>query len=149
LENERDKIKAIHDYVVKTLYYDHASLVVDQRKKQDALSTLLNGTGVCEGYTSLTAALLRSAGIPARAVSGDTAGGAHAWNNILVEGSWLFLDSTWDDPYEQGDDSVRHKYYLLTDLTGIASDHTPQDLRIGRGIAVGAPRWRGLPDGWY
>ena len=148
LDDERDKIKAIHDYVVQALYYDDASLVDGQRKKQDALSTLANGTGVCEGYTSLTTALLRSAGIPARAVSG-TAGGPHAWNNILVDGSWLFLDSTWDDPYEQGDDSVRYEYFLLTDLTGIAGDHAPEDLRIGRAIVVCAPRWRGLPDGWY
>jgi transglutaminase-like putative cysteine protease len=148
LTDSQAKIKAVHDYVVKGLYYDDASLLDGHRKKQDALSTLDNATGVCEGYTSLTNALLRAAGIHAKCVSG-TAGGAHAWTNVLVEGSWLFLDSTWDDPYPEGDYSIRYKYFLLTSLTGIDGDHTPLGERAERDVAIPAPSWRGRPNGWY
>ncbi len=154
LVGTRDKIKAIHDYVVQTLYYDDASLTAGQRRKQDAISSLVNGTGVCEGYTSLTDALLRSAGIPAKAVSGRavtaTENIAHAWTNVLVDGTWLFLDSTWDDPYPlKGDSSIRYNYYLLASLTGVGGDHVPEDQRPGRATGSNPPSWRGYPDGWY
>jgi uncharacterized protein YjdB/transglutaminase-like putative cysteine protease len=145
------KIKAIHDYVVKLIYYDNDSLADGQRKKQDTLSVLNNGTGVCEGYTSLANALLRAVGIRAKCVSGQGGGGPHAWTNVLLDGTWLFMDCTWDDPYPQGDYSVRYKYFLLTSMTGIADDHKPEDDRAGRGlvVAVKAPSWRGRPNGWY
>jgi hypothetical protein len=149
LANKTDRIKSFHDYVVQYLHYDYDSLYPGQRKKQDTLSTLANGTAVCEGYTSLMAALLRSDGIRTKAVSGY-AGGAHAWNNLLLDGIWYFLDATWNDPYEEGDDRVRYDYYLLTTLDGINGDHTAVNDRPDRAIGVvGNPSWQGMPDGWY
>ena len=151
LTQKTDQIKALHDYVVTYLYYDQDSLVAGRRKKQDALSVMKNGTAVCEGYTSLMSALLRASGFRAKAVSGSVSGGAHAWDNVLVDGSWLFLDSTWDDPYTfQGDPRISYTYFLLSSLTGVNGDHDPQEERSGRAIVAAVnPKWRGYPDGWY
>lgn len=147
-----DRIKAFHDYVVRYLHYDHDSLVDGKRKKQDALSVLANGTAVCEGYTTLMTALLRADGIRTKAVSGYATESevCHAWNNLLLDGTWYFLDATWDDPYEEGDNRVRYKYYMLTSLDGIDGSHTWSSDRVDRAIGtVGIPAWRGYPDGWY
>ncbi len=151
LTGDTDTIKAIHDFVVTTLYYDTLSADVSAvRKKQSALAALDNGTAVCEGYTSLTTALLRNLGIRAKAVAGLGNGGAHAWNNVLVSGSWLFLDATWDDPsLVPGDSRISYSYYLLPSLTGIGGDHVPQDQRPERDLVTAVPSWRGHPDGWY
>ncbi|MFZ4618708.1 MAG: transglutaminase domain-containing protein, partial [Rectinemataceae bacterium] len=151
LSNDADKIKAVHDFVVTTLFYDTTSVDSPlQRKKQSALAALDNGTAVCEGYTSLATALLRNMGIHAKAIAGLGDGGPHAWNNVLVDTTWLFLDTTWDDPYPlKGDPRISTKYYLLPSLTGIGGDHVPQDARPGRDIVTAAPSWRGHPDGWY
>lgn len=77
---------------------------------QDALSVLHNKTALCEGYTNLTCALLRSLGIPARFVSGfaindqfirysyakgsggvSQAEGGHAWVEVYYPsiGAWV------------------------------------------------------------
>ena len=137
--------------MVTNLYYDTASFNdPSQRKKQDALASLNNGTAVCEGYTSLMSALLRCVGIHAKAISGLGNGGAHAWDNVYMGSTWLLLDATWDDPYPlQGDPRISYDYYLLASLTGIGGDHVPQDQRIGRQVLVAIPTWRGHPDGWY
>ncbi|MEI6387822.1 MAG: transglutaminase-like domain-containing protein [Spirochaetota bacterium] len=151
LAKDTDKIKAIHDFVVTTLYYDTLSADFPEvRKKQNALAALDNGTAVCEGYTSLATALLRNMGIRAKAIAGLGDGGPHAWNNVLVGTTWLFLDTTWDDPNPvKGDPRISTAYYLLDSLTGIGGDHVPQDQRPERDIVAGAPFWRGHPDGWY
>lgn len=149
LTQKTDIIKALHDYVVQLLHYDNDSLVAGQRKKQDALSTLSNKTGVCEGYTSLFTALLRTQGIVSKAVAGSVPGGLHAWTVLDLNGTWYFADSTWADPYPAGDNRISYTYYMLTSMTGVNGDHTQTDERVGRSLLGSQPTWRGRPNGWY
>ncbi len=51
----------------------------------DAVSTLKNKTSRCEGYTNLSLALLRAAGIPSRAVTYFTVPG-HGWGVVPGQG---------------------------------------------------------------
>lgn len=82
---------------------------------QDALSVLLRGTAVCMGYANLTAAILRSVGIPTKVVTGCAGTIGHAWNetyfhnigwfptdaNMLV--NWaqfvMYMPGAWCDEY--------------------------------------------------
>lgn len=136
----QQKARVLHDYVVKQISYDLSSLDVGKRKKQDAVTTLANKTAVCEGYTSLYDALLRSQGIKAKAIAG-TAGGAHAWSNVYDGSLWKFVDTTWDDPLINGTSNyptgsnLRTTYFWLSSLTGVGGDHTVQDERPERAIA--------------
>ena len=118
------KIQAIHDYIIQNCYYDDASIENNgiYRKKQDAVSVVNNGTAVCAGYTALTAAMARYAGIPARYITSKEIN--HAWNHVRIDGTWYFCDTTWDD-YDTDPNSpnVYYDYFLLTDFSGIRNDH--------------------------
>ncbi|MDR3356178.1 MAG: hypothetical protein LBO04_03210 [Spirochaetaceae bacterium] len=118
-----EKARAVHDYIVSTLTYDSASFSNSGRsRKMDALSVIENGTGVCEGYANLSAALLRAAGIPVKIVAARSIG--HAWNNVYIDGAWKFYDATWDDPVpDRGPGVISHTYFLLDSLSGGDNRH--------------------------
>ena len=122
--SDKVKIQAIHDYIIQNCYYDDASIENNgiYRKKQDAVSVVNNGTAVCAGYTALTTAMARYAGIPARYISSKEIN--HAWNHVRIDGTWYFCDTTWDD-YDKDPNSpnVYYDYFLLTDFSGIGNDH--------------------------
>ena len=113
-----DKVKAVHDAVCALVTYDNASVAGNgaNRKKQDALTVLKLKLGVCEGYASLTSAMLRSLGIRTKSVCGYAnsggSSGLHAWTHVEVRKDgvkkYYFMDPTWDDQY-----TVLHKYFLL------------------------------------
>jgi transglutaminase-like putative cysteine protease len=131
LKTEREKIAAVHDYVVSTLTYDQMSFSSAGRaRKMDAVSVTANKTAVCEGYANLSAALLRGAGVPVRIVTSKAIN--HAWNNIYTGGRWLFYDATWDDPVpDRGPEVVGKTYFLLESLTGGGQRHG----RSGKAVA--------------
>ncbi|MDR2489991.1 MAG: transglutaminase-like domain-containing protein [Spirochaetaceae bacterium] len=126
LKTERDKIAAVHDYIVSTTVYDQVSFSNPSRsRKMDAVSALANKTAVCEGYSNLSAALLRAAGIPVRIITSKAIN--HAWNNVYTGGQWLFYDATWDDPVpDRGPEVVSKTYFLLESLTGGGTRHGRQ-----------------------
>ena len=40
---------------------------------------------------------------------------SHVWNFVYVEGEWLHLDLTWDDPTsEDNTDRLTDKYFLIS-----------------------------------
>lgn len=126
--SDEAKFQAIHDFIVTHCYYDDSSLSNGTtRKKQDAVSVLKNGTAVCAGYSSLTSAMARYAGIPSKYISSKYLN--HAWNHVYVQGdrpqkTWLFCDTTWDDPDKAPDsDRIFYNYFLLDDYNGVNNDH--------------------------
>ena len=56
--------------------------------------TLALGTGICFDYASLSAAMLRSLGIPCKVVTGYVSpdGVYHAWNLVYINGSWTSVE---------------------------------------------------------
>jgi transglutaminase-like putative cysteine protease len=118
-----EKTRAVHDYIVSTLVYDNASFRnIARSRKMDAVSVIENGTGVCEGYANLSAALLRAAGIPVKIVA--TRSISHAWNNVYIDGAWNFYDATGDDPVpDRGPGIIGYTYFLLDSLTGGDNRH--------------------------
>lgn len=59
----------------------------------DPDATLASGTGICFDYASLTAAMLRSQGIPCKILTGYVSPDNiyHAWNMVYIDGSWSSL----------------------------------------------------------
>lgn len=103
IESELDKTRAIHDWVASNIAYDVDSYFQNTyaTKDWDALTVLRNGKAICFGYSNLTAALNRAAGLEAKVVIGDAnvyqAGWTgHAWNEVKVDGRWVAQDTTWD-----------------------------------------------------
>lgn len=137
----------IHNYIIDKLKYDRVTLCDALRKrKQDALSCYNTGWAVCEGYTSLYNALLRSLGIEAKAILGNS--GHHAWSNVLDEtGKWCMVDTTWDDIDVAG--IYSSTYFWLPDNTGYNNDHSWTDDRAYRGAEKELSPFMSAKEGMY
>jgi transglutaminase-like putative cysteine protease len=106
LSTDLEKTKAIHDWVAGAVAYDVKAYMTGSylTMEHDALTVLSKKVAICEGYSNLTAALNRAAGIPARKVTGEgikegskfTGIVNHAWNEVLVDSRWILQDTTWD-----------------------------------------------------
>lgn len=110
LDTDYEKTMAIHDWVADNIYYDYDSFYSGKYPSSLAIEVLNSKKSVCEGYSNLTVALTRIAGIPCRKVSGYALGvgtrgewtteniyngSNHAWNESYVDGRWIIIDSTW------------------------------------------------------
>lgn len=115
--NDHLKVKAIHDWVVRTLKYDTTL------SKFTAYEGLKTGSTVCQGYALLTYDMLTQAGFESNIVEGYVEGEAHAWNMVKLDGKWYQIDTTWDDPVPDRGDRVSTSYYLVTDAQ-LKQDHT-------------------------
>ncbi len=104
LNTDREKAKAIYDWVKDNMEYDYKKLESQRQNDYDneygAVNALKTGKGVCFDYAALTAALGRAAGLETKLVEGevdsDGATGYHAWNEFYIsdEGKWINADAT-------------------------------------------------------
>lgn len=96
-ENQGDVVKNIYTWVVDNIAYDkEKALSVASGYTPNPDETLISGKGICLDYASLTAAMLRSQGIPCKIVTGYVSSGTiyHAWNMVHIDGSWKDLALT-------------------------------------------------------
>jgi hypothetical protein len=114
---EYEKVKAIHDYIIKRTSYDQTL------KKHSAYNALINKSSVCEGYALAAYRMFTDAGIECRIVTGNAGGGSHAWNIVKVNDRWYNIDLTWDDPITNTGEQVLRYNYFLKNATDF-SDHT-------------------------
>lgn len=111
-KTDEEKIKIIHDYIVKNTEYDLTA------SKNCAYNALIDGTSACQGYASLAYKMLTEAGIDCRIIGGTASGEPHAWNLVKLDGLWYNLDCTWDDPVGNLEkDYVSYDYYLKSDAS--------------------------------
>ena len=106
-----EKIKVIHDYIIDNTEYDQlkAKNIDDNTyKSKTAYGTLVQGYGVCSGYSDAMSIFLNELNIPNYRVSSDK----HIWNLVYVNGEWLHLDTTWDDPISEFNEN-RDTYFLI------------------------------------
>lgn len=97
------KVKAIHDWVANNMYYDYSDGDTIINDVAAANAEVFPGSGVmkrtiCVGFAGVTENLMVAAGFPAKTVGGNTVMGVegHAWNEVYVDGRWVFLDTTYD-----------------------------------------------------
>ncbi|MDO5397862.1 MAG: transglutaminase-like domain-containing protein [bacterium] len=130
--SDYEKLCLIHDWVCGHIRYDTDRLNSTSTVPYAAVKVLENRSAVCLGFSTLTAALCRSVGIPCNVVSGyalgvgldtewttetvNTSEQNHAWNEAYVDGRWVIMDTTWDCPnkIENGEivtGEVSHIYF--------------------------------------
>ena len=159
IADKRRLVKALHDFVVLRLDYDVATArlsgddrftaPVGKRPSQRAVDVFTARRGVCEGYARLMVALGKAAGIEiayitgfireaGRHIDGDATddavkasleGSRHAWNAVKVDGQWLLVDATWDNPVggKRGPDDRVLSTYLMTPPHLFRLDHLPEE----------------------
>lgn len=107
----------LHDYIATHGQYDTISKVDDKNKiderRRDAYGMLIDGIGVCQGYTLAYRLLLKEVGIDSGTVTSDSMN--HVWNLIQIDGTWYHVDVTWDDPTEDRIGQSQHVYFCLSE----------------------------------
>lgn len=103
-----EKIKAIYNYVTRTVDYDYQG--VNSATSHSAYAALAEKKAVCQGYSTLIYRLLRECGIQNRIITGVSENQNHAWNLVLLNGKWYNLDATWDSNFDGNDQ--KYMYFL-------------------------------------
>ncbi|QYR22821.1 hypothetical protein KZ483_07755 [Paenibacillus sp. sptzw28] len=107
--SQRDKIKAIHDWIVMNVAYDQSL------ERYTAYDAVKSGQAVCQGYSLLMYRMLETAGIESRIIEGSVSSGSHVWNLVRLGSEWYHLDATWDDPTPDRPGAVSYNYFLKSD----------------------------------
>lgn len=92
-KNMGEAVRDVCEYVAQAITYDNdkaRSLSNATGYVPDPDKTLSSGRGVCFDYASLSAAMLRSLGIPTKLVTGYVGEEKiyHAWIMVYVDGTW-------------------------------------------------------------
>lgn len=121
--SEFQKVKAIHDYIVKNTDYSRYTIGAPYTD----YTLLKEGKGVCQAYAMATSRFFEEVNIENVLVGGivnDDITQGHAWNKVKVDGKWYNMDTTWDDPVGSSDkDNIRYRYFLISDEM-MSIDHT-------------------------
>lgn len=126
-----EKIKYIFDVLVNETEYN-----MDAEDNQNICSVFLGHESTCQGYAKATQYLLNKAGIYTTLVSGNVSGGSHAWNLVMSDGAWYYLDTTWGDvdyQSQQGETvektvmPINYDYFLINS-DRLYETHTPGKL---------------------
>lgn len=117
-ENDIEKMRYIHDYLVDTIEYDQKFV---EKNIYNIYGALVSKTCVCEGYAKASQYLLNEAGleniiITGTATNSDGKTENHAWNYVNIDEKWYAIDTTWDDPIIVGGgkltNTIRYRYFL-------------------------------------
>lgn len=116
-ENDIEKIKIVHDYLVDSIEYDSSA----GENIYNVYGALINKRAVCEGYARSFKYIMDDLGIPciiACGIAKNSTGAAenHAWNYVQLDNKWYAVDVTWDDPVIIGEgkisESIKYEYFL-------------------------------------
>lgn len=114
-----DREITIYNEIIARCTYDDAAASDDSDwRAHSIVGVFLDDEAVCEGYARAVQLLLNQAGVPCMLATG-TAGGAHMWNLVRIDGQWYHADPTWDD-----NGSVPLYQYLNVTDAMIRQDHT-------------------------
>lgn len=132
------KEKLAHDLICEKVVYDNAYMSSTQNPyNQVAYSVFCTDSTVCAGYSQAMQLLMNAAGIDCAVVTSEE----HEWNIIRINGTWYYLDITWDDPTESMaakiGQNVGYQYFnrsaaqYANDIYGDASMHTVESFWNG------------------
>ncbi len=119
-----EKALILHDRLALKMEYDYTYT------NRDAYQAIVNGNGVCEGYTRAYTYLLNQVGIKnENCLSNDL---NHIWNIVYIDEIPYHVDVTWDDvSWETGERGiiglVQHENFLRSTDGMIATNHKATD----------------------
>lgn len=83
-----DKVKAVHDYIVKNSSYDFST------SSTTPYELLVGRKGICKAYTMTFKMIMNKMNIPCEIASSDTM--CHEWDVVKVGNNWYNVDLTFD-----------------------------------------------------
>ncbi len=118
---DREKVKAIHDYLIYNAnYYNNGDYSNAPGWVYSAKGVLVNKEGVCNSYALAFCMMAAASGLDCKIAEGKgiNSDEGHAWNRVCVDGTWYYVDCTWDDPVGGGYEG--YNYFMSENLW---SDH--------------------------
>jgi len=120
--SDLEKELAIHDYIILHSKYDTEGVANNTISNDSHMpyGVLVDGLGVCDGYSNAMKALLNMVNIKSLTVYGNTfklssSSTGHAWNLVNLYGKYYMVDLTWDDnDYISTINTISHKYLNLS-----------------------------------
>lgn len=112
--SETEIARVVLDYICANVTYIND----DTDLCHTAYSAFFNNYAVCDGYTSAYNLILKQAGITCYGIKG-WAGGCHEWTAAVLDGSLVYIDSTWCD---NNDNDIDLSYFAIA--PDKMSDHT-------------------------
>lgn len=115
----KEKIKAIHDFIIDNSVYDEERADAIKNNKQlnlqepshKAVGPLMKGKALCSGYSDAMSLFLNKLGVKNYKISSAN----HVWNFVQIDGNWYHLDLTWDDPVVSTKENLLlHDFFLIT-----------------------------------
>ena len=118
----------LHNRLLQSCIYDTqaaASSSTEYANAYSAYGALVEGKAVCEGYAKAMQLLLNASSIPATVVLGNAVedNESHMWNLVQINGSYYYLDPTWNDDDEGN--RVLHTYFNITS-EALLRTHIPE-----------------------
>ncbi|XP_055998497.1 kyphoscoliosis peptidase-like isoform X2 [Ostrea edulis] len=140
--SDRGKARAFFVWIADNIQYDTESYFSGDYKNVNADSVLKSGSSVCSGYANLFQEMCKLAGLSVEVISGFSKGYSyspekpltpttqtdHAWNAVLIENSWRFVECTWGAGYLDRSGKFQKRFsdfYFLTDPKHFISAHFP------------------------
>lgn len=127
-----EKIKAIHDYIINNSVYDEERAAQIENgddtdykyNSHKANGPLLEGKALCSGYSDAMKLFLDDLGIKNYKIANKN----HIWNLVYLDGKWLHIDLTWDDPVTSDrSNMLLHKFFLINTDQLLKLDNTNHD----------------------
>lgn len=123
-----EKVKRVHDYLVKHVSYDEEALHTNKIPRLIAAHSIIGvfarQRAVCEGIAKATKILLNTANVACIVVSGEASvnnPGRHSWNVVRIDGKPYHLDVTWDLNRSRNG-FINYDYFNVPDCA-ISKDH--------------------------
>lgn len=121
-----EQIKAFHDFVINNSVYDKTRADAIENGTDDKSSNshkangpLIDGIALCSGYSDAMKIFLDKIGVVNYKISNAN----HIWNLVYLDGKWLHLDLTWDDPITNtGQNILLYKFFLIDTDTLLSLD---------------------------
>ncbi len=130
--SDYDKILYVFEYIVNTVEYDAAA-----EDNQNIYSVFAHKRSVCAGYSKATQYLLEQLGVFCTYVTGVVrTGESHAWNLVICEGDYYYVDTTWGDPvFLSSAEAIENNYisydYLCCNDQELFKTHKPDaDIKL-------------------
>jgi transglutaminase/protease-like cytokinesis protein 3 len=103
LTSEKEKCRAIFRWISNNIKYEF-DVLNNKKECEDPLLVYKRKKAVCGGYAALFKAMCDEAKIKCLDISGEVLPGhdSHAWNIVLLDGSWYIMDVTWAAGYLSG-----------------------------------------------
>lgn len=96
--------------VVANVPYDYNE---SNKNSENLYGLLVENKAICYGYAGAYLYLAQQAGLDCIMMKGTNLRGVgHAWNAVMLDGSWHFVDATWGRPL-MGEDTVYHDFFLM------------------------------------